>query len=152
MAAFLPNEVVPGVVVHVESDQLRGQRAESNADPQRIVIGPHYFLVLSVNGNTVTCVPLYSDRARRANFDRGPDKVLLPEGGKSGHADDWLGEDTFYSKWQFWRVHVNDLCAASGSDRSPQQDRRKYAANAPAALRQIAEWITRNRNGFQPVA
>lgn len=145
-----PNEVVPGLVVHLDTTELRRLggcqcNAERTATNDRAVVGPHYFLVVRVDSQShvATAVPLFSKRAP------GSDELI--ERHKTGLADKWLGVPSYVSRWQHWRIPSAAMVAASNTDEATQGTRRGYAIACPEALEQIANWETKNRAAYRAV-
>jgi hypothetical protein len=146
VAAVTEAEVVPGLVVHLDTDELRriggaSTNAEVSRGQDRAVVGPHYFLVVAVAGGLALAVPLFSRFA--------PGSELLEESLKSGLPAKWLGEDSYFSRWQHWRIPVTSVAAASDTEESSSQDRRRYAVRTPASLAAIASWQARNRAPYR---
>ena len=149
MSAIQGQEIRPGLVVHLDPALLRAQGgSETNAQRDetgdRAVTEPHDFLVLEVDRAAGTClaVPLYSRSA--------PGSQPLRESEKGGPTEHWVGVETFFSRWQHWRIPLSAIPAASASDDSEPADRRTYAATHPAPLGDIASWHHRNRCAFRP--
>lgn len=144
IAAVTQEEVKPGLVVHVDTAILRGRGGSvANAGQDRAVQGPHYFLVLQADGVTCVAAPLFSKSA--------PGSDLLDETKKAGLPDKWVGQDTYTSRWQHWRIPLANIEAASSDEESRPTNRRTYAADDPAELERILSWQEKNRNGYRPV-
>ena len=146
MAAVTESEVVSGLVVHLDTDEVRRLGgASTNADvskgEDRAVVGPHYFLVVSVSDTNCLAVPLFSRFA--------PGSELLQESFKSGLAAKWQGEDSYFSRWQHWRIPISSVAASSDTEESSPQDRRRYATASPDAMVAIADWQARNREPYR---
>ncbi len=107
------------------------------------VEGPHYFLVLKVDEDRCTAVPLHSESS-------GP-RRQLQESLKTGLADKWIGQESWYSPWQHWRIPLVSIAAASGDEESDSTNRRQYAADNPECLDAILRWETKNRYPYRPV-
>ena len=149
MSAIRVEDIQPGLVIHLDPSLLKAQGgSETNAQRDetgdRAVPDPRYFLVLEVDRAAGTClaVPLYSKSA--------PGSQPLQETEKGGLADRWIGEESFFSRWQHWRIPLSAIPAASVGDDSEPANRRTYAATQPATLRSIADWQHRNRCSFRP--
>lgn len=146
MPAVSEQEVKPGLVVHLDTNELRkiggsSTNAEVARAEDRAVVGPHYFLVVEVNGAMATAVPLFSKYA--------PGSEQLHEGSKAGLADKWIGEPSYFSRWQHWQIPVAAVAAASATEESDSTTRRQYATHTPAALQAIAAWQRKNRAQFR---
>lgn len=149
MSAIEVQDVRPGLVLRLDPSVLRAEGgSETNAQRDetgdRAVAEPHYFLVLEVDDAAGKClaVPLYTKSA--------PGSQPLRESEKGGPADGWMGEETFFSRWQHWRIPLSAIPAASAGDDSEPANRRTYAATRPATLQDIASWYHRNRCAFRP--
>ena len=141
-----PDGVRPGVVVTLDTDALRARgdcftNAEIGPAGDRAVTGTHDFLVVSVHHETGECtaVPLFAKSA----VGNQP----LAEALKSGAPDGWIGTETYFSRWQHWRmppvVIAEALAAADGRVRG-------YAVHDRSALDDIRNWEGRNRAGYRP--
>jgi hypothetical protein len=149
MSAVSVGEVRAGLVVHLDTDHLRTLGScETNAEQgdidDRAVRGPHYFLVLEVDDKLGRCVavPLFSQWA--------PGSELLQDSLKAGYAGKWRGEDSYFSRWQQWRIPLQHIGSASGSEESEPGDRRTYNAST-GELARILSWQGKNRNAFRAV-
>ena len=146
MASATEAEVLPGLVVHLDTDELRrlggsSTNAETSAGQDRAVAGPHYFLIVSASADQCVAVPLFSRYA--------PGSERLQEQLKFGLPDKWRGEDSYFSKWQHWHIPISCVAAASGTEESSAQDRRGYAANRPEVLAAIESWQDKNRAPYR---
>ena len=144
MPSVIEAEIIPNLVVHQDTAVLRllggcSTNAELTKSEDRAVVDPHYFLVLETDQATGSCVavPLFSEWA--------PGSVRLFEDQNSGLASLWKGQDSFFSKWQHWKIPLSSVVAASSAEQSSSADRRRYAANAPHLITRIAEWQHQNR-------
>jgi hypothetical protein len=74
---------------------------------------------------------------------------------KSGRATQWIGADSFFSRWQHWRMPVASVVAAAVVDPALNPvlsaDRRRYAATDRSALDDIKNWEGRNRAPYRDV-
>ena len=148
MAAVTVQEVVPGLVVHLDTSQLRGigdsqTNAEQSRGQDRAIAGPHYFLIVELAGAVAVAVPLFS------KFAPGSEKLI--EGHKTGLADKWLGEQSYFSRWQHWHIPIAALAASSGTDECEPGNRRRYAVGKPELLQAIASWQAKKRAPFRVV-
>lgn len=146
MPVVSEQEVKPGLVVHLDTDELRKiggslTNAEVAMTGDRAVVGPHYFLVVEVDGPMATAVPLFSKCALGSE--------PLHEKHKAGLADKWIGERSYFSRWQHWQIPIAAVAAASATEESDQTNRRQYAASKPAVLQTIAVWQGKNRAKFR---
>jgi len=148
MTAVKATEVRPGLVVHLDTAVLRKlggaeTNAEVNGTHDRAVQGPHYFLVLEVGADRCTAAPLFSIQA--------PGSDQLAESGKSGLADKWIGDPTYTSRWQQWRIPLASIEAASADEESSSSDRRGYSGTEFTEVATLLSWQTRNRAGYRAV-
>lgn len=148
MGAVLHSEAVPGLVVHLDTGVLRAiggstTNAETGGGGDRAVVGPHYFLLLEIDGATGNCiaVPLFSKWA--------PGSERLDETRKSGLADKWLGVDSFFSRWQHWTIPLAAITPSSHLEESDSANRRRYSANDTKELERITAWKDLNRAAFR---
>jgi len=107
------------------------------------VVGTQDFLILGVDAAAGRCtaVPLFAKTA----VGNQP----LENGKKSGRAEQWVGTDTFFSRWQHWRIPLASIVAASADDPASSADRRRYAATDRSALDDIKNWEGRNRAAYR---
>jgi hypothetical protein len=150
MALIAEADIVPGLVVHLDTAVLRSSgrcltNAETNNQFDRAVVGPHYFLILLFDSQTDKwlAVPLFSQRA--------PGSDLLNERFKIGHPDQWIGVNSYFSRWQHWLLDSEAIVNASASDNSPPGSRRTYASNHKQELGHIASWRNQNRAAMRVV-
>lgn len=148
MAAVTIDEIRPGLVVYIDTDQLRqAGGSQTNAEKvgvqDRAVIGPHQFLVLEVDAQTGSClaVPLFSNAAK-GNIEL--DRVKM-----GGTTAQWRNGTYNYSRWQHWRIPLDRFAAASGNELSNPGDRCTYAIDDPTELSKIAAWQKGNRAGWR---
>ena len=145
-----PSEIVPSLVVHLDTTVLRQlggcqSNAERTGAVDRAVVGPHYFLIVSVDrqSSVATAVPLFSKRA--------PGSDELAEQHKTGLADKWVGVPSYFSYWQHWRIPIAAMVASSDADEATPDTRRRYASATPEALEPIANWELKNRAAYRAV-
>lgn len=148
MSVIDPSEVKRGLVVHTDTALLRAiggssTNAEVSGESDRAVFGPHYFVVLEVADGEALAVPLFSQRA--------PGSEPLTEQLKGGLPDKWIGETSYFSRWQHWRIPIAALAAASGNEESDATARRTYAVESPATLESMAGWAAKNRASWRPI-
>jgi len=144
MAAISPSEVRPGLVVHLDTQNLRTlggslTNAMKNGNEDRAVAGPHYFLIVAVDpvSQGATAVPLFSQS--------GPGSHKLDPAKKGGSLPLWTGAASYFSCWQHWRIPISDLVAASAGEVTTPTDRCTYAESDPTTLNAIAAWADKNR-------
>lgn len=144
MAALLPDEIVPGVVVRLDPTILTAvpgcsTNAEHASDGDRAVVGLHFFLVLYIDAvdGEVLATPLFSDKA--------PGSMPLDESKKAGPAQGWIGTTSHFSRWQHWWIPIAQLVQASSGEDTTPGSRRIYASSEPDELRRIADWRHQNR-------
>jgi hypothetical protein len=151
-------DVTPGLVLHLDTALLRARGGcQTNAvlgpEGDRSVVGTHDFLIVSVDpaAGRCTAVPLFTKTA----VGNQP----LEHGKKSGRATQWIGADSFFSRWQHWRMPIASVGAASVVDSAldpalntvPPADHRRYAATDRSALDDIKNWEGRNRAPYRDV-
>ena len=147
MPALTSAEIVPGLVVHVDTDRLRafgGSRtnAQATATEDRAVRGAHDFVVAMVDtgAHEVLALPLFPRSA--------PGSAPLLDALKGGPPD-FLAQPLFYSQWQHWRIPVDALVAASTDEATAAGARRSYGVGRAEVLQALANWATRNRCAFR---
>ena len=148
MAAVSVQEIVPGLVAHIDTNELRRRPGtETNAEifrgHDRAVVGPHQFLVVAVDHAAASClaVPLFSNYA--------PGSRALLHGKMAGSVPEWLNGHYHYSQWQHWRIPLDAFAASSSGELSVAGDRCTYAVGDARALEAIAGWSVRNRAPFR---
>lgn len=147
MTAVRPEEVVPGLVVHMDPAILEAEGGcEINVEIGAEVRDVHYFLVTSVDAEARRCMafPLYSDQHGIR------DRLMLEEAFKSGKASDWIGVPSWYYKWQVWCIPLDSFPVASVTDDSPSVDRRRYGDASEAAFASVTAHLPRLRTPWRP--
>ncbi|WP_411280436.1 hypothetical protein [Gemmatimonas sp.] len=146
--SFSHEDVTLGLVVQLDTAVLRslgGCQTNAVLGPEgdRSVVGTQDFLVVGLDAAAGRCtaVPLFAKTA----VGNQP----LENGKKSGRAEQWIGTDTFFSRWQHWRLPVASVVAASADDPATNADRRRYAATDRSALDDIKNWEGRNRASYR---
>ncbi len=141
-------DVTPGLVVQLDTAVLRalgGCQTNAVLGPEgdRSVVGTQPFLLVGLDAAAGRCtaVPLFAKTA----VGNQP----LEDGKKSGRADAWIGTDTFFSRWQHWRIPVASVVAALTDDPATTANRRRYAATDRSALDDIKNWEGRNRAAYR---
>lgn len=141
-------DVTPGLVVQLDTAVLRalgGCQTNAVLGPEgdRSVVGTQPFLLVGLDAAAGRCtaVPLFAKTA----VGNQP----LEDGKKSGRADEWIGTDTFFSRWQHWRIPVASVVAALADDPATTANRRRYAATDRSALDDIKNWEGRNRAAYR---
>jgi hypothetical protein len=149
MVAVSLREFLIGLVVHCDPAILIQQGGcETKALPGKEVQGPHYFLILDVNAaEPCLCMPLYSEKERGFSNDW---EKLVPRG-KTGKAEAWTDCDSYFFKWQFWRVPSSSFEAASQADTSDPSNRRRYGKNEPALRTAIQAYLSRSVHPWRPL-
>ncbi len=143
-------DVTPGLVVQLDTAALRALAGcQTNAvlgpEGDRSVVGLQDFLIVGLDAaaDRCTAVPLFTKSA----VGNQP----LENGKKSGGAAPWIGTDTFFSRWQHWRMPIASVVAAAAGDPTTSADRRRYAATDRSALDDIKNWEGRNRAAYRDV-
>lgn len=147
-------DVTPGLVLHLDTALLRARGGcQTNAvlgpEGDRSVAGTHDFLLVSVDpvAGRCTAVPLFTKTA----VGNQP----LENGKKSGRSTQWIGADSFFSRWQHWRMPIASVVAAAVADLAldpvPPAYSRQYAATDRSALDDIKNWEGRNRAPYRDV-
>jgi hypothetical protein len=141
-------DVTPGLVVQLDTAVLRALGgAQTNAvlapEGDRSVVGTQDFLIVGVDipAGRCTGVPLFAKTA----VGNQP----LENGKKSGGDEQWIGTDTFFSRWQHWRLPIASVVAAAADDSATAITRRRYAATDRSALDDIKNWEGRNRAAYR---
>jgi hypothetical protein len=142
------DEITPGLVVRLDTTAVRtlgGSQTNAVLGPEgdRAVVGSHDFLIVGLDAASARCtaVPLFAKTA----VGNQP----LENGKKSGLEDQWIETETFFSRWQHWRLPLATVVAASGEDMATMQTRRRYAAADRSALDDIKNWEGRNRAAYR---
>lgn len=142
-------EVVPGLVVHLDTAVLRAMggaqtNAELRGEIDRAVMGAQDFLVVGVDQPAARCtaVPLFAKSA----VGNQP----LEAGKKTGGDASWTASETYFSRWQHWRIPVAHIAAASAAEATNIDGRRRYAATDRSTLDDIKNWEIRNRAPYRP--
>ena len=149
MAAVGEVEIRPGLVVYVDTEQLRAiggseTNAELTGTEDRAVHGPHQFLVLSVDRiqeGSCLAVPLFSARANGS--------LTLDRPKMGGSLSVWRNGTYHFSRWQHWRIPLGAFAATSSGELSDPADRCTYAEADSAELASIAAWQHKNRTPFR---
>jgi hypothetical protein len=105
------NEIAPGLVLHLDPDELLSKGGTFTCVDSRRVKGGHFFVCVSVEGELGRWLPLYT----RARIGRQP----LTNSGRSGHPK-WTCGTWYWHSAQIWSAsHLAIIAAASaGSDMS----------------------------------
>ena len=148
MTAISKDEIKPGLVVHLDTTEVRTQggsltNAELLPAQDRAVTGPHQFLVVSVDDVSQSClaVPLFSNKTSGNR--------ALARKKMSGSYPEWINGHYHFSQWQHWRIPLDAFVVASVGELSQKEDRCTYAASDQAALESIANWANKNRAPFR---
>ena len=147
MSIVDPKEIRAGIVIHCAPEALRQHGGcQIRVDPGRETRDDHYFLVLEVYEGDQTCLatPLFSEK----NDTR--DRILLRNDLKSGKAENWAGQDSYFFKWQFWKIPLDAFRVASLADTSTPLDRRFYADGDALALAEVTRDIGKLRQPWRP--
>lgn len=150
MAAVCEDEIVPSLVVQLDTNHLRQlgnsrTNAEKTPDEDRAVVGPHSFVVVATkpgDRSAILC-PIFSEHA--------PGSSQLAEAKKSGFQNNWANVDLFFSKWQHWEIPFDDIVASSAIENTPQGNRRHYANGDNETLAWMLSWTAKNRAPWRPV-
>lgn len=122
------NEIAPGLVLHLDPDELEKHGGTYACAKHLRVRGGHFFLCLSVQGTAGRWAPMYSDDPRK-------ERLAVSSEGRSGH---WKWRDgTFYCHHsQIWLAsHMAvELAAKAGGDRSMPGGRNVLDPNRLPAL------------------
>jgi hypothetical protein len=141
-----PSDITPGLVVRLDTTALRAlggcqTNAEQGAAGDRAVTDTHDFLVVGVDRSTDVCtaVPLFP----KAAVGNQP----LAEEHKRGTLSGWIGTDTYFSRWQHWRVPMASIIAVA--DEEAITSPRHYAPGDGPTLDDIRVWESRNRAPYR---
>jgi hypothetical protein len=145
MVAVSIEEISAGMIVHLSPEILKALGGcEVKCPKGTEVQSDHYFLITEIAAdNKLLATPLYSENGGIR------DRVLLKETCKTGKPDQWIGQDSYYFKWQFWRIPATSVSAASVKDNSEPNNRRGYQDYKPvmADLPRLREnWRDPNSN------
>jgi hypothetical protein len=150
MSQLAQSEIVPGLVVRLDTRQLRAiGGSETNAQrsdaEDRAVTDVHDFLVLSVDAATSICtaIPLFPRSS--------PGSAPLDPAKQWGNLEGWLADPVHYSRWQHWRIPSAAIATASTEDPGHEGARRGYALGDADALQDILNWASRNRCTYRSV-
>lgn len=142
-------EVVPGLVVRVDTAQLRTlggseTNAQQTETEDRAVTDTRDFLVVAIDAAAGVCtaIPLFTKSS--------PGSAPLEPKKQWGNIDGWLTTTMHYSRWQHWRIPLAALVAASADDPGETGARRSYAAGDADTLQDLTNWASRNRCVFRP--
>ncbi|MDB4913324.1 MAG: hypothetical protein JWM95_968 [Gemmatimonadetes bacterium] len=148
MSRFDVSELVPGIVVRLDTRRLRALGgSETNAQrtdtEDRAVTETHDFLIVARDAKSDVClaVPLFARSS--------PGSAPLVATKRAGDVGSWLTEDVHYSRWQHWRMPASAMVDASDSDPGDEGNRRSFALGDADILQDLANWATRNRCAFR---
>lgn len=104
------SEIAPGLVLHLDPDELERRGATYTCPRDLRVQGGHFFLCLEDDGSTGRWLPLYSST--------GPGRFLLT-GKRLGHPK-WTSGAAYFHPGQVWTADHAAVAgaAAAGNDRS----------------------------------
>lgn len=125
------NEIVPGLVLHLEPDVLSQGGGTSDLRAHRRVVGPHFFVCVAVKEDgSSRWVPLFSSSAIGS--------AKLPRAAKRGHPK-WTKVDTYFHPAQVWDVPVTAIPAAATTDLSRPGARNTVDLDAVADIDAASE-------------
>jgi hypothetical protein len=149
MSQIAASEIVPGLVVRLDTRQLRDAggsqtNAQRSETEDRAVTGVHDFVVLAVDAATGMCstIPLFPRSS--------PGSAPLDPSKQWGNVESWLTEPVHYSRWQHWRIPAAAVVGASSEDPGREGARRGYALGDADARQDILNWASRNRCLYRP--
>lgn len=118
------NQVEVGLVLHLDPDELERNGGKYSCSPERRVKGLHFFLIIGVQGLTITCVPLYSN-------ENSPGREFVPKNGRTGHHK-WARGSFYFDKNQCWSASAAAIWSAAqcGGDKSTSLNRNKLSVAA----------------------
>ncbi|MGA3057597.1 MAG: phosphatidylglycerol lysyltransferase domain-containing protein [Candidatus Limnocylindrales bacterium] len=122
-----PSEMAPGLVLHLDPEELERRGGMYSCPRAFRVEGGHFFVCLSVSGVMATWLPLYSRD--------GPGRTLLV-GSRTGHPK-WTHATTYYHSGQVWTADAAAIAAAAlaGGDLSTPASRSMLEpADLPVGL------------------
>lgn len=107
----IPNEIQPGLVLHLDPDRLLQDGASHTVDALTRVQGQHFFLCLSVEQGLSKWVPLFTTATA--------DRLELPAQGRHGHPK-WCGGVFHFYPSQVWTATPQAIAnaAARAHDKS----------------------------------
>lgn len=147
MGSIEPNEIKPGLVAHLQPDELiKIGGSFVKCPPGTEVKEKHFFLIVQVDAERSECIafPLYSQQQGIR------DRIALDDAEKSGKPEHWIGRPSFYFKWQFWRIPLASVSAASFDEDSEPTTRRHYASANLDKLATITGDMVRSRDKWRP--
>lgn len=112
----LLTDIVVGLVLHLDPLRLEQEGATCTDPPGVRVQGQHFFLCVSVAGNTSRWVPLFTE----ANAGR----ISLPEAGRRGHVK-WAKGPFHFHPAQVWTATAQAIAnaAARAHDKTRRANR-----------------------------
>lgn len=104
MDRSLGKELAPGLVVHLDPEELLVQGATHTVDEAHRVQGQHFFLCVEVQDDTCRLVPLFTND--------NPGRLPLSTEGRSGH-EKWANGTFHYYPNQVWSATRGSVVAAA---------------------------------------
>ena len=109
----IPNEIQPGLVLHLDPDRLLQDGACHSVSNAARVQGQHFFLCIAIEHGTTKWVPLFTNASA--------DRLELPKQGRYGHPK-WCGGVFRFYPGQVWsassQVVANAAARAHDKTRS----------------------------------
>ncbi|HDR9098760.1 TPA: hypothetical protein QDB15_005355 [Burkholderia vietnamiensis] len=99
------NDIAVGLVLHLDPDVLEQKGGTYTCEPALRVQGQHFFVCISVDGNTSRWLPLYSNE--------GDGRTLVEPNAKKGHAK-WQQSICYWHKDQIWEASGDAVYWAAG--------------------------------------
>lgn len=120
-------EISPGLVLHLDPDELIAAGATYTCAEAERVRGGHFFVCLKTNGQLSRWLPVYTDD--------GPGRVEILATDRRGHAK-WTGGTCYYHPSQVWDAANAAIpgAAAEGRDQSRRGSRNQILRAAVAKL------------------
>ena len=101
----------PGVVLHLDSEELARYGARCTDNSSVAVQGSHFFLCIEADSKEGAWTPLFSDP--------GVGRVLIESDQKKGHQK-WTAGNSYYNPLQLWQAphRAVQFAAKKGRDQS----------------------------------
>lgn len=115
-------ELEPGLVLHLDPDELLAQGATFTCSESKRVRGGHFFLCLSVEENAGRWLPLYSNM--------GIGRQALEQTSRTGHPK-WTNATCYWHGGQVWNAPHSAVVVAAiaGDDKSTPGSRNRLAVS-----------------------
>lgn len=137
-------EIEAGLVCFLDPSDLTREGATTNAALGQEVYEPHYFLLLEIVDDRCLAPPLYSEA--------GKDRTILSRQLKEGCPMNWIDQDSYAFRWQFWWLPHTAIYAASTRDTSDSTNRRFYKADGLRKVDELRNALSKARLPFRSIS